>query len=67
VDYLEQVWLTAVKGKGLEILGTFSRKNNQVIMELTLNNKAMQAMSGFAIQLNKNRSLRCEHCVCIHI
>lgn len=48
------VWLPAEKGKGLEIQGTFSRRNGQVCMDMTFTNKAMQAMSGFAIQLNKN-------------
>lgn len=47
-------WLPAEKGKGLEIWGTFSRRNGQITMDLTLTNKAMQAMSGFAIQFNKN-------------
>ena len=50
-----QVWLPASKGKGLEITGTFARKNKQVTMELTFTNKAMQNMTDFAIQLNKNR------------
>lgn len=50
----QEVWLPASKGKGLEITGTFARKNNQVHMELTFTNKAMQAMTGFAIQFNKN-------------
>lgn len=50
----KQCWLPADKGKGLEIWGTFSRQNGQVKMEMTFVNKAMQAMSGFAIQLNKN-------------
>lgn len=48
------VWLPAEKGKGLEILGTFSRRNQQISMDMVFTNKAMQAMSGFAIQLNKN-------------
>lgn len=48
------VWLPAEKGKGLEILGTFSRRNGQISMDMTLTNKAMQALTGFAIQLNKN-------------
>lgn len=48
------VWLPAEKGKGLEVLGTFSRRGNTVSMDMTFTNKAMQAMSGFAIQLNKN-------------
>ncbi|KAI0208782.1 AP-1 complex subunit beta-1 [Lamellibrachia satsuma] len=50
----QEVWLMAAKGKGLEISGTFSRKNSTVVIELSLTNHAMQAMSGFAIQLNKN-------------
>ncbi|XP_047999480.1 AP-1 complex subunit beta-1-like [Leguminivora glycinivorella] len=47
-------WLPADKGKGLEIWGTFSRHGGQPRLEMTFTNKAMQAMSGFAIQLNKN-------------
>ncbi|XP_055910231.1 AP-1 complex subunit beta-1 isoform X2 [Eupeodes corollae] len=48
------IWLPAEKGKGLEIQGTFSRRNGQISMDLTFTNRAMQAMSAFAIQLNKN-------------
>lgn len=48
------VWLPAEKGKGLEIQGTFSRRNGQISMDMVFTNKAMQAMSGFAVQLNKN-------------
>ncbi|XP_078041746.1 adaptor protein complex 1/2, beta subunit isoform X1 [Augochlora pura] len=47
-------WLPAEKGKGLDIWGTFSRKNGQISMDMTFTNKAMQPMGGFAIQLNKN-------------
>ncbi|CAH1380185.1 hypothetical protein MTP99_004120 [Tenebrio molitor] len=47
-------WLPAEKGKGMEIMGTFSRRSGQVTMDLTFTNKAMQAMSAFAIQFNKN-------------
>ncbi|XP_017771576.1 PREDICTED: AP-1 complex subunit beta-1 [Nicrophorus vespilloides] len=47
-------WLPAEKGKGLEIMGTYSRRNGQISMDLTFTNKAMQAMNGFAIQFNKN-------------
>ena len=50
----KQVWLTAAKGKGLEISGSWSLKNNVVTMEITMENKAMQAMNNFAVQLNKN-------------
>uniref|UniRef100_A0A4D5R8Y2 AP complex subunit beta n=1 Tax=Scolopendra viridis TaxID=118503 RepID=A0A4D5R8Y2_SCOVI len=50
----KQIWLPANKGKGLEITGTFSRKGGVINMEMTFSNKAMQSMSGFAIQFNKN-------------
>ncbi|KAK6967247.1 AP-2 complex subunit beta [Biomphalaria glabrata] len=50
----QEVWLTAVKGKGMEVTGTFARRNKQIYMELTFTNKAMQPMMGFAIQFNKN-------------
>lgn len=50
----KQVWLPAARGKGLEISGTFTRRNAQIYMEMTFSNKAMQAMSAFAIQFNKN-------------
>lgn len=50
----KQCWLTAQKGKGLEINGTFARRNGAVNMDLELVNKALQPMTGFAIQLNKN-------------
>jgi len=50
----KQVWLSAAKGKGLEISGSWCLKNNQIHMEMTFSNKAMQAMQGFGIQLNKN-------------
>jgi vesicle coat complex subunit len=50
----KQSWLTAQKGKGLEVNGTFSRQNGMINMDMDFSNKAMQAMSGFAIQLNKN-------------
>lgn len=54
VSLPKTVWLPAEKGKGLEVQGTFSRRNGQVSMDMLFTNKAMQAMSGFAIQLNKN-------------
>ncbi|PVD33080.1 hypothetical protein C0Q70_08529 [Pomacea canaliculata] len=49
-----EVWLPAAKGKGLEVTGTFARRSGQIVMELTFTNRAMQPMSGFAIQFNKN-------------
>lgn len=50
----KEVWLPASKGKGMEITGTFSRRGGLIYMDMTFTNKAMQAMSGFAIQFNKN-------------
>jgi len=50
----KQTWLAAAKGKGLEVSGTFSRKNGQISMDMTLSNKAMQPMNSFGVQLNKN-------------
>jgi len=50
----KQVWLSANKSKGLEISGSWSRRNNVINMEMTFTNKALSAMQGFAIQLNKN-------------
>ena len=51
----QEVWLLAAKNKGMELSGTFSRKNAQVVLELTFTNRAMQALTGFALQFNKNR------------
>jgi len=50
----KQTWLPATKGKGLEIQGAFTRRNGEIVMEMRFQNNAMQAMSNFAIQLNKN-------------
>ncbi|XP_015257139.1 AP-1 complex subunit beta-1 isoform X3 [Cyprinodon tularosa] len=48
------VWLPAMKGKGLEISGTFARRGGVIQMEMTLTNKAMSVMTDFAIQFNRN-------------
>lgn len=50
----QEIWLPGMKGKGMEISGTFCRRNSQPIMELTIINKAMERMSSFAVQFNKN-------------
>ncbi|KAL5477190.1 hypothetical protein EMCRGX_G023945 [Ephydatia muelleri] len=47
-------WLSAAKGKGLSVMGTFSARNGQMFVDMTLSNKALQPMNGFAIQFNKN-------------
>uniref|UniRef100_A0A8C7G9W1 AP complex subunit beta n=1 Tax=Oncorhynchus kisutch TaxID=8019 RepID=A0A8C7G9W1_ONCKI len=49
-----QVWLPAMKAKGLEISGTFARRAGVIQMELVLTNKAMSVMTDFAIQFNRN-------------
>ena len=52
-DVLNQ-FLFFSTGKGLEVSGTFSRKNAVVYMDMTFSNKAMQPLSNFGIQFNKN-------------
>lgn len=49
-----ELLLPSTKGKGLELSATFVRRGGQPSMELKLENKAMSAMGGFAIQFNKN-------------
>eukprot|EP00124_Ichthyophonus_hoferi_P000836 Ihof_evm6s35 gene=Ihof_evmTU6s35 len=51
---LKELWLSAQKAKGLEVSGSFSLNQGQLQMNLTLTNKAMQPLTGFALQLNKN-------------
>ncbi|KAF3813077.1 hypothetical protein GH733_000009, partial [Mirounga leonina] len=48
------VWLSAVKAKGLEISGTFTHRQGHIYMEMNFTNKALQHMTDFAIQFNKN-------------
>ncbi|VDO57615.1 unnamed protein product [Haemonchus placei] len=50
----KQLWLDAAKAKGLQLEGTFARRGGNIMMEMTLTNKAMQPLSGFAIQFNRN-------------
>ena len=50
-----QEWLSAAMGKGLQIMGTFVRRNGQIYADIDLTNKALQPMGNFAIQFNKNR------------
>ena len=47
-----------MKAKGLEISGTFSRRQGHMYMDMSFTNKALQHMTDFAIQFNKNRSVR---------
>ena len=39
----------------VNFLGTFSRRQGQIYMDLQFSNRAMQAMGDFAVQFNKNR------------
>ena len=48
------LWLPASKGKGIEILGTFSRRAGQMYMDLTFINRNAEPVGDFAIQFNKN-------------
>uniref|UniRef100_A0A0N5AY96 AP complex subunit beta n=1 Tax=Syphacia muris TaxID=451379 RepID=A0A0N5AY96_9BILA len=48
------VWLDASRGKGTQIEGTFARRGGKIYLDMLFSNKAMQALSGFAIQFNKN-------------
>ncbi|KAJ3055615.1 hypothetical protein HK097_009942 [Rhizophlyctis rosea] len=46
--------LTSADAQGLELQGTFSRKNGQPYLELTFGNRSGAPMSDFAIQFNVN-------------
>ncbi|KAK5964487.1 AP complex subunit beta [Trichostrongylus colubriformis] len=50
----KQLWLDAARAKGLQLEGTFVRRGGNILMEMTLTNKALQPLSGFAIQFNRN-------------
>uniref|UniRef100_A0A8D1UKE3 AP complex subunit beta n=1 Tax=Sus scrofa TaxID=9823 RepID=A0A8D1UKE3_PIG len=43
-----------LKAKGLEISGTFTHRQGHIYMEMNFTNKALQHMTDFAIQFNKN-------------
>eukprot|EP00055_Hartaetosiga_balthica_P000189 m.135904 g.135904 ORF g.135904 m.135904 type:complete len:860 (+) comp10300_c0_seq1:96-2675(+) len=50
----KQIWVDEETGKGIEILGTFSRVDGQIFMDMTFTNKSTAAIGDFAIQFNKN-------------
>ena len=50
----KEVWLPPARAKGLEVRGTFCRRGGNIYMDVTITNKALQAMSDFAVQFNKN-------------
>eukprot|EP00124_Ichthyophonus_hoferi_P001583 Ihof_evm2s86 gene=Ihof_evmTU2s86 len=47
-------YLAAQQGKGMEISGRWSRANGKPVLDLEINNKSLQPLSGFAIQFNRN-------------
>eukprot|EP01135_Chromosphaera_perkinsii_P001441 Nk52_evm9s169 gene=Nk52_evmTU9s169 len=49
-----QEWLSAEKGKGCEVQGTFSRRDGAAYMDLVITNRGMQPVTGFAMQFNRN-------------
>lgn len=51
----KQQFLSPQQAKGLELSGTFIRKQGAVHLLLTIGNRTMMPMSDFAIQFNKNR------------
>ena len=52
-----QVWLPAQRGKGMEISGTFVRRDGQIYADLTFSNRALQPIENFTIQFNKSRCI----------
>ncbi|KAJ2833903.1 hypothetical protein GGI24_000650 [Coemansia furcata] len=50
----QQVLLDATQTQGLEILGTFARRNGSIQMEMSFVNKSGMSIGDFAIQFNKN-------------
>ena len=48
------VLLNAGAARGMEISGTFARRRGRIFFEMTFSNKAMQPLSEFMIQFNKN-------------
>jgi vesicle coat complex subunit len=50
----KELWLDASKGKGLQIEGTFARRDGTIFMEMVFTNKVMQPLSDFAVQFNTN-------------
>ncbi|KAJ2029034.1 AP-1 complex subunit beta-1 [Coemansia sp. S610] len=50
----QKVLLDAAQTQGLEILGTFARRNGSIQMEMSFVNKSGMSIGDFAIQFNKN-------------
>lgn len=45
--------MDAARGKGLQIDGTFARRNGTIFMDMTFSNKAMTVLNDFAIQVSQ--------------
>ncbi|KAL7749680.1 hypothetical protein RI367_004908 [Sorochytrium milnesiophthora] len=54
VAWPKAVWLTPQTGRGLEIVGTYSRRNGQVYMDMTMANRSLTVLDNFAFAINKN-------------
>jgi hypothetical protein len=50
----KSTFLSSQSGNGMQIIGTFARRQGQMQMDLVFNNLSQQPLSGFAIQFNKN-------------
>ena len=63
--HVSQGWLPAAKGNGLEVFGSFARRNGQIYMDMTFANRSAQALGEFAIQFNKNSFALSPACMCM--
>jgi hypothetical protein len=50
----KQVILPAKSAQGMEISGTFARRGGKIYLDITFTNRAMQPISDFQMQFNKN-------------
>lgn len=53
-SFPKQQLLNAAQAKGLDLFASFSRRNGVAFMDFTISNKALQPMTDFAVQFNKN-------------
>uniref|UniRef100_A0A8R1IY03 Alpha_adaptinC2 domain-containing protein n=1 Tax=Caenorhabditis japonica TaxID=281687 RepID=A0A8R1IY03_CAEJA len=54
LTFPKELWLDASRAMGMQVEGTFTRRGGKIYMEMTITNNAMQAISGFAVQFNRN-------------
>ena len=50
----KQQLLVAANAKGMEISGTFARRSGRPVFEMSITNRALQPLSDFAMQFNRN-------------